>query len=123
MCDEKERPFSELVDTLANSTMPIVTSYIFCMPNPLNPLQEFSSIIHYCIYAMARELRVVAVNHRSAIRQIFRQKVAEPHPPEIAFPPPRPIRMPVETRDSDDAVGVVGKKSYLLMGRSDPTQQ
>ena len=52
---------------------------------------------------MTRELRVVAVDHCSTVGQIFREEVAEPHAPQIALSPPRPIRVSVQARDGNDA--------------------
>jgi hypothetical protein len=58
---------------------------------------------------MTRELRIVTVNHRSTVRQILREEVAEPHAAKITLTSPRPIRMSVEARDSNDAAAEVSE--------------
>ena len=70
MRNKKEGSLSELVNASISKATDYyrkVASYFLRMPNPLDPFQEFPPIIHDCIDAMARQLRVVTVDHRSAV--------------------------------------------------------
>jgi hypothetical protein len=57
---------------------------------------------------MTRELRIITVNYRLIVWQIFREEVAEPYPPKV-LAPPRTIGMSVQARNSDNTVVKVSK--------------
>jgi hypothetical protein len=76
---------------------------LVCLPHLLQLLQQAPPIVHDRIHPVARQLRVVAVDHRAAVRQVFGEKVAQPHAAEVAFAAPRAVRVAVKAGDGDDA--------------------
>jgi hypothetical protein len=80
-----------------------VSTHLVCAPHLLQLLHQPPAVVHDRVHPVARQLRVVAVDHRAAVRQVFGEKVAQPHAAEVAFAAPRAVRVAVEAGDGDDA--------------------
>ena len=108
VCDENQRSLLELVKESAQHLLSIdksdSVSYLLRVPNFLDLLHQLPPVVEDRIDSMARQLGVVPVDHRAALRKILRQEVTQPHPTEISSSLPRSVRMSIQSGNGNDTI-------------------
>jgi hypothetical protein len=77
--------------------------YLLRIPDLLELLHQFPSIIQYCVHSMTRQLRVVAIDHRAALWEVFSEKVTQPHSTQVPLSAPRPVCVSIYARYCNNA--------------------